>query len=323
MIVITGAAGFISSALARRLNAEGFVDLVLVDDFTTRPDKLPNHQGLSCAARVERDDFELWLRENENQVQFIFHLGARTDTTEQDRVLFNRLNLDYSKMIWRACVEFGLPLIYASSAATYGGGEHGYSDDHALVDRLVPLNPYGDSKQDFDVWALAQDRKPYFWVGLKFFNVYGPGEQHKGRMASVVQHAFAQIQQTGAMKLFRSHRDDVANGEQQRDFVFVEDVVDVCQFLMHQRKGEDSGLFNLGSGTARTFLDLVKAVFVALDLPVEIGFIDTPEDIRDTYQYYTRAEMEKLQRIGYERPFTALEDGVDAYVKYLKGLELA
>jgi ADP-L-glycero-D-manno-heptose 6-epimerase len=323
MIVITGAAGFISSALARRLNADGFVDLVLVDDFTTRLDKLPNHQGLSCVARVERDDFELWLRKNENQVQFIFHLGARTDTTEQDRVLFDRLNLDYSKMIWRACVEFGLPLIYASSAATYGGGEHGYLDDHALVDRLVPLNPYGDSKQDFDVWALAQDRKPYFWAGLKFFNVYGPGEQHKGRMASVVQHAFAQIQQTGAMKLFRSHRDDVANGEQQRDFVFVEDVVDVCQFLMHHRKGEDSGLFNLGSGTARTFLDLVKAVFVALDLPVEIGFIDTPEDIRDTYQYYTRAEMEKLQRIGYERPFTALEDGVDAYVKYLKGLELA
>mgnify|MGYP002632298476 CR=1 FL=1 len=323
MIVITGSAGFISSALARRLNAESFVDLVLVDDFIARPDKEQNHKDLRCSLRIERDDFEAWLHANQSQVQFIFHLGARTDTTEQDRDLFDRLNLDYSKMVWRMCVEYGLPLVYASSAATYGGGEHGYVDDHSVVEKLTPLNPYGDSKQDFDVWALDEEaagRAPYFWAGLKFFNVYGPGEQHKGRMASVVQHAFKQIRKTGAMKLFASHRDGVENGHQSRDFVYVGDVVDVCYFLMHHRK--DSGLYNLGSGTARSFLDLVTAVFTALDLPADISFIPTPIDIRDTYQYYTRAEMSKLQAIGYNRPFTRLEDGVTSYVQYLENAEV-
>lgn len=323
MIVITGAAGFISSALARRLNEARFFDLILVDDFVSRPDKFQNHSELKCASRVERDDFEDWLHSNQSQVQFIFHLGARTDTTEQDRQLFDRLNLDYSKMVWSLCVQYGLPLVYASSAATYGGGEHGYIDDHEGVQNLRPLNPYGDSKQDFDVWALeeaAAGRSPYFWAGLKFFNVYGPGEQHKGRMASVVQHAFKQIRETGAMKLFASHREDVENGHQSRDFVFVGDVVEVCYFLMHHRK--DSGLYNLGSGTARSFLDLVTAVFVSLELPADISFIDTPADIRDTYQYYTCAEMSKLKSIGYDRPFTSLEEGVKGYVKYLQASEV-
>lgn len=316
MITITGAAGFIGSALAARLNAEGFNDLVLVDDFAARPDKLRNHDGRRCAARVDRSEFPTWLEANEEQVQFVFHLGARTDTTEQDRAIFDTLNLEYSKEIWALCHRFGLPLVYASSAATYGGGEHGYSDDHEGVDRLRPLNPYGDSKQQFDRWALSEaeaGRAPYFWAGLKFFNVYGPGEYHKGRMASVVFHAFNQIRDTGSMKLFRSHRSDYADGEQLRDFIYVRDVVDVCHWLMHHRK--DSGLYNLGSGQARSFLDLTRATFDALGAPHDIGFIDTPADIRDTYQYFTEADLSKLRTVGYHREMTSLEDGVNEYVR--------
>ena len=265
MIAITGAAGFIGSALAARLNEARFFDLVLVDDFS-RPDKIANHEGVKCTAKVDRADFIDWLAENESQVQFIFHLGARTDTTEQNKAIFDELNEAYSQQIWNACVTYGLPLVYASSAATYGGGEHGYRDDHACVERLQPLNPYGVSKNNFDQWALAQAEEgnaPYFWTGLKFFNVFGPNEFHKGRMASVVFHTFNQVNATGAMKLFRSHREDYVDGGQTRDFVYVKDLVDVCLFLMHHRLPASNGLYNLGTGEARTFLDLAKATFAA------------------------------------------------------------
>lgn len=317
MIVITGAAGFIGSRLAARLNEERFFDLVLVDDFG-RADKQRNHEGLTCAARVDRAAFPDWLAANEGQVQFVFHLGARTDTTEQDVALFDALNVRYSQEVWRLCVKFGLPLVYASSAATYGGGEHGYRDDHAGIPALKPLNPYGDSKQQFDLWALAEaeaGRAPYFWAGLKFFNVYGPGEWHKGRMASVVFHTFNQVQATGAMKLFRSHRPDYADGGQTRDFIYVRDLTEVCLFLMYHRQGKDSGIYNLGTGEARTFLDLATATFHAMGREPQISFIDTPEDIRDTYQYFTEADMSKLRSIGYDKPFTTLESGIQDYVQ--------
>lgn len=317
MIVITGSAGFIGSALAARLNEARFFDLVLVDDFS-RPDKAPNHEELKCKERVDRLAFFDWLEVNENQVQFIFHLGARTDTAEQDRAIFDDLNVSYSQRVWNASVAYGLPLVYASSAATYGGGEHGYQDDHGIVDQLEPLNPYGESKNDFDRWALAEaeaGRAPYFWAGLKFFNVFGPNEYHKGRMASVVFHTFNQVQATGAMKLFRSHRDDYADGGQTRDFVYVKDVAEVCLFLMHHRKSSSNGLYNLGTGHARTFLDLATATFHAMGRTPEIGFIDTPEDIRDTYQYFTEADMSKLRSIGYDRAFHTLEAAIDDYVK--------
>jgi ADP-L-glycero-D-manno-heptose 6-epimerase len=221
--------------------------------------------------------------------------------------------------MWEACVKYGIPLVYASSAATYGDGELGYSDqDDTLSYQLKPLNPYGDSKNDFDKWALVQAEKPYFWAGLKFFNVYGPNEYHKGRMASVVFHAFNQITATGGMKLFRSHRPDYKDGEQLRDFVYVKDVCNVCLFLMEHRT--HSGLYNLGSGRARTFLDLVRATFAAMGKEEHISFVDTPADIRDKYQYFTEADMRKLQGIGYTTPFTALEDGVRDYVgNYLSG----
>lgn len=312
MIIVTGAAGFIGSCLLAELQAQGYTDLVAVDDFT-RPDKLPNLEGKNLSGRIDRREFFSWLDANENQVQFIFHLGARTDTTEFDKAVFDELNVHYSQQVWRRCVAYGIPLVYASSAATYGAGELGYTDDESLVPRLKPLNPYGESKNEFDRWALQQEGKPYFWAGLKFFNVYGPNENHKGRMASVVFHAFNQIRDSGGMKLFRSHKPEYKDGEQLRDFVYVKDVCAVCVFLMESRK--NSGLYNLGSGRARTFLDLARSTFEAMGKEERITFVDTPVDIRDKYQYFTEARMEKLRGIGFVRPFLSLEEGVADYVK--------
>jgi len=317
MIIVTGAAGFIGSCLVSKLNQEGFKDIVIVDDFSD-PEKMKNLESKTYSQKIHRDDFIQWLKINQRLVQFIFHIGARTDTTEFNKEIFDKLNLNYTKEIWEICVEFGLPLVYASSAATYGLGEFGYDDNHEVVEKLKPLNPYGDSKNDFDKWAIKQEKKPYFWVGLKFFNVYGPNEFHKGRMASVIFHAYNQIREKGMMKLFRSHNPDYKDGEQLRDFVYVKDVVEVCYFLLHHRK--NSGIYNLGSGKARTFLDLVKNTFAALKKEPHIEFIDTPIDIRDKYQYFTEANMAKLKAIGYSKSFHTLEEGVTDYVQnYLSG----
>jgi ADP-L-glycero-D-manno-heptose 6-epimerase len=233
---------------------------------------------------------------------------------EFNKAIFDELNLEFSKAIWNICTKVALPLVYASSAATYGDGAFGYEDNHDIIDRLIPLNPYGDSKNDFDKWVLQQKESPFFWAGLKFFNVYGPNEYHKGRMASVIFHAFEQISKSGEMKLFRSHRPDYTDGGQMRDFVYVKDVVEVCTFLMHHRK--NSGIYNLGSGIARPFLDLAKSTFLAMGLEPKINFIDTPEDIREKYQYFTEATMTKLIHIGYNKPFHSLEEGVHDYVTH-------
>jgi ADP-L-glycero-D-manno-heptose 6-epimerase len=312
MIVVTGAAGFIASCLVTRLNAANFNDIVVVDNFAVER-KLANLKGKRLRAYVDRNEFFDWLAEHHEEVEFIFHLGARTDTTEQSREVFDLLNLNYSKQMWQACCQYQLPLVYASSAATYGSGTLGYSDDDILLPLLRPLNPYGESKNDFDNWAVNQAEKPFFWAGLKFFNVYGPNEYHKGRMASVIFHAFEQIRNTGSMTLFRSHNPDYADGEQKRDFVYVKDVVEVCYFLMQHR--QHSGIYNLGTGEARTFLDLTLNTFDALGRTADIRFKDTPEDIRDTYQYFTQADMQKLRNIGYGQPFTRLEDGIQDYVQ--------
>jgi ADP-L-glycero-D-manno-heptose 6-epimerase len=252
MIVVTGAAGFIGSCLVARLNEEGYKDIVVVDDFS-KHEKDANLIGKSIREYVERSRFFSWLDEQHREIEFIFHIGARTDTTEFNTAIFDELNLHYTQELWKKCVQYGIALVYASSAATYGLGEYGYKDDHEVVAKLKPLNPYGDSKNDFDKWALLQDTQPYFWAGLKFFNVYGPNEYHKSRMASVIFHSYHQILKNGKMKLFRSHRPDFKDGEQLRDFVYVKDVVNVCLFLMEHRK--NSGIYNLGSGKARTFLD--------------------------------------------------------------------
>ncbi|MCK4989714.1 MAG: ADP-glyceromanno-heptose 6-epimerase [Bacteroidales bacterium] len=312
MIVVTGAAGFIGSNLIAGLNQSGYRDLLLVDDFS-RPDRERNYAEKQFSALLDRRDFFSWIRENHRQVQIVIHLGARTDTAEFSWEVFLELNLDYSKDVFNLCVEYGLPMIYASSAATYGLGEHGYLDSHELVPGLQPLNPYGRSKNEFDRWVLEQEEKPFFWAGLKFFNVYGPNEYHKGRMASVVYHAFNQIRETGGMKLFRSHHPDFGDGEQARDFIYVKDVVDVIIYVMENRP--ESGLYNLGTGKARTFGDLVTSTFHAMDMEPLISFVDTPEDIRDKYQYFTEADMAKLRRVGYDKPFTSLEAGVMDYTR--------
>jgi ADP-L-glycero-D-manno-heptose 6-epimerase len=312
MIAITGAAGFIASVVAQRFNDLGFNDLVLVDDFS-HPQKVYTTADLKFALKIERSIFIDWLESTNEKIDFVFHLGARTDTTEMNVELFNTLNLHYSQAIWKVCTEKKNPLVYASSAATYGLGEFGYKDDHEVVNSLKPLNPYGDSKNDFDKWVLQQTTTPPFWAGLKFFNVYGPNEYHKGRMASVIFHTFNQIKLNGEMKLFRSHNPNYTDGGQLRDFVYVKDVASVCEFLM--QKQPTSGIYNLGSGKARTFLDLATLTFKALGLEPKISFVDTPLDIRDKYQYFTEADMSKLVAAGYDKHFHTLEEGISDYVK--------
>lgn len=311
MIVVTGAAGFIGSYLIHRLNQDNFNAIIAVDKFDNE-EKNKNLIGLKIKEKVDRGQFLEWLDQHYETIEFIFHIGARTDTAEFDVALLNQLNTQYTKDIWTRCCQYQIPLVYASSAATYGLGEQGYDDDESKIHLLKPLNPYGQSKQDFDVWALAQKDKPFFWVGLKFFNVYGPNEYHKGRMASVIWHAYNQIMKTGKMKLFKSHNPEFKDGEQMRDFVYVKDVAEVCMFFMHHRK--NSGIYNLGSGKARTFVDLTKAVFKALNKKEVIEFIDTPADIRDKYQYFTEANMEKIKSVGYVKEFHTLEDGTSDYV---------
>ncbi len=312
MIVVTGAAGFIGSYLTGKLNKFGFTDLVLVDRFDD-PSKDINLFQKKYKKFIDRDDFFKWLIKHAREVDFIFHMGARTDTVGLEPDLYQQLNLIYSQRLWNICSEIQVPLLYASSAATYGNGEVGFSDDHSHVTHLRPLNLYGWSKHDFDVWALKQARTPPFWAGLKFFNVYGPNEYHKGRMASVVFHAYNKIKETGKMKLFRSHHQDYRDGEQSRDFIFVDDIVDVMLFFMKNQ--ENPGIYNVGTGKARSFLDLTQAVFKSLNLPSKISFIDTPVDLRGRYQYFTEAEIKKLREIGYTKSFVELEEGVDLYVE--------
>ncbi len=319
MIIVTGAAGFIGSCLLSELNHRGYGEIVLVDDFSGK-EKLKNLEGKTYLSQVSRDHFVDWLNRHHSGVSFVFHLGARTDTAEKDHMVFERLNLGYSKKLWNACASYGIPMVYASSAATYGAGERGYNDSHKAVELLAPLNPYGQSKQDFDRWALAQDIKPPFWAGLKFFNVYGPNEYHKNRMASAIFHVYNQVESGGVVKLFRSHRPDIKDGEQQRDFIYVKDVTDVICYLMENRVA--SGLYNLGSGLARSFLELAGTIFSTTGKKPEIRFTDTPEGIRDTYQYYTCADISKLREAGYNKAFHSLEEGVGDYISnYLsKGL---
>lgn len=315
MIILTGVSGFIGSCLLTALNQAGYDrDVVVVDDFY-KLYKDKNTDNKSVREWMHRDIFLDWFEKSSQKVDFVLHIGARTDTTLMDKTTFDQLNVQYSQRIWKVCAKRQIPLIYASSAATYGNGDQGFDDDHKLIHTLKPLNPYGDSKQAFDVWALAQPEKPPFWIGCKFFNVYGPNEYHKGRMASVIFHTFRQIKQTGGMKLFKSHKSEYADGHQSRDFIYVKDVLDIILFFM-KNQSADSGIYNFGTGQARTFLDLATSTFSALNLDANVTFIDTPIDIRDTYQYFTQANINKLRAAGYNQLFWSLEDGVHDYVSH-------
>lgn len=339
-IIITGAAGFIGSCMVQYLNEKGFEKLILVDDFGVE-EKRSNWEGKKFEAIIERYNLFDWLELHNPSIDFIIHFGARTDTTEFDYAIHQEMNVEYSQQVWNYCTEKKVPLIYASSAATYGAGELGY-DDKKDVEKLHPLNPYGISKNEFDKWAMNQQQCPPFWAGLKFFNVYGPNEYHKGRMASVIFHAFNQIKKDGIVKLFKSYKEGFNHGKQLRDFVYVKDVLKVTGWMMGEYKLMNvcshpteplpylssfnshnpspksqltSGIYNLGTGSARTFEDLVKATFAGLNLESAIEYIDMPHDIRDKYQYFTEANMHKLKEAGYSNDFYSLEEGVEDYVK--------
>ena len=330
-IIVTGAAGFIGSCMVQYLNELGYENIILVDDFGVE-EKRRNWEGKKYSEIIERYNLFDWLEQHDTTVDFFIHLGARTDTTEFDYAIHLKLNVEYSQEVWKYCTDKQVPLIYASSAATYGSGEMGY-DDHTNPDQLTPLNPYGVSKNEFDKWALVEVKSgkkfPPFWAGLKFFNVYGPNEFHKARMASVIFHSYNQIQQNGIVKLFKSHKEGFEDGKQLRDFIYVKDVVKVIAWMMMKMENGKwkientsanssqllSGIYNLGTGKSRAFDDLVKATFAGLDKSSKIEYIDMPEDIRDKYQYFTEANMQKLKDVGYAEKFYSLEDGVEDYVR--------
>jgi ADP-L-glycero-D-manno-heptose 6-epimerase len=316
-LLVTGAAGFIGARFVETCNDRG-VPVVSVDHkdaFESRPE----HARLDFGTRLDIDDLEGWLSARPHELAGVVHMGAISATTELDESVLKRFNVDYSKMVWNAARRLGVPCVYASSAAVYGDGSLGFDDADALVPRLRPMNPYGESKRRFDLWAheeAAAGRTPPAWAGFRFFNVYGFGERHKGGMASVVLHGYDQVKAKGEIRLFRSHREGVADGHQSRDFVDVSDAVEAVWFAL--RKPIAGGIYNVGTGKARTFLDLAKAVFASLGVPERIVFVPTPEGIRERYQYFTAAKMERLRAQGFTKKPVGLEDGVDWYVRRLE-----
>jgi ADP-L-glycero-D-manno-heptose 6-epimerase len=322
IIVVTGAAGFIGSCMVQYLNENDYENLILADEFDDDKKELNLHEK-KYLVRVERESFFEWLNTEKPEVKFVFHLGARTDTTEFNYAIHQHLNVEYSKKIWNYCTANNVPLVYASSAATYGAGEFGYDDNHAVIEKLQPLNPYGVSKNEFDKWVLLQKTKPPFWAGLKFFNVYGPNEFHKARMASMIFHSYQQIKEYGFVKLFKSHKNGFKDGEQLRDFIYVKDVIKMCCWFMdasqlstvNSQQVVANGIYNIGTGKARSFNDLINVVFSSLNIEPDIHYIDMPDDLRNTYQYFTEAKMEKIKLAGYTDPLHSLEEGVNDYVK--------
>ncbi len=313
-LLITGAYGFIASRLTHFLIQSGQNNLLLCD----KADYLSTRscaKGLETSPFIDRDQLLNRLSDL-NDVTAVLHLGACTDTGNHDEVYMAKMNTQYTQALWKWCSEKRLPLVYASSGATYGRGEEGYSDAHSETSRYKPLNVYGKSKHLFDLWALEQKTAPPRWYGLKFFNVYGMDENHKGRMASPIFHGFHEIEKTGKMTLFRSHKEGIGDGEQKRDFIFVDDIVKLCLFCLNQNP--PSGIYNCGTGTARTFFDLSKALFKAVGKEPRIEWVDTPEKFRSGYQYFTQAEMGKIRQAGYSRPFLPIEDGIQKYVEWLK-----
>jgi len=324
MIIVTGGAGFIGYNLVKKLIELGYEDIVIIDNHTNRfllRGCMNILLGYEDVKYMSVEDSFLWLEFNRYDIDVVYHLGARTDTMEKDEKIFEYLNLNYSKLIWNFCSDYDIPLIYASSAATYGDAEDGFDDEDPILN-LKPLNEYGYSKQYFDMYALGNSYgmkfAPSHWYGFKFFNVYGNHEDHKGAMASVVWHFYNQIKETGGVKLFRSHVDFCKDGEQRRDFIYVSDVVNTMIWTYTYRKDVPSSIYNLGTGTARTYNDLAKAIFKSLGKQENISYIDTPLEIRDSYQYYTCAKMDKLSEVMSGLEFITMEEGIDLYIKQLE-----
>jgi len=313
MIVVTGGAGFIGSNVIWKLNELGYDNIIIVDRLGTS-DKWKNINGLQFADIYEKNAFYNLLVEEQIpfNIDTMIHLGACSSTTEKDADYLVQNNFKYSMELVKYCLPRKARFIYASSAATYGGGENGYLDDDSNLDNLRPLNMYGFSKHMFDLWTKRNFISQKV-TGLKFFNVYGPNEYHKGDMRSVVNKAFDQVLSEGKVKLFKSFDTNYKDGEQLRDFIYVKDAVDIITYFFEHR--EKNGLFNIGTGESRTWNDLVSAIFNAMDKPVNIEYIDMPDELKGKYQYYTKADITKLREIGYDKPITSLEDGVTDYVK--------
>lgn len=317
MILVTGAAGFIGSVIVKHLNDLGIKDLLLCDHFESG-EKWKNLRGLKYDSFVQVEDlFSHPVWKKQVALKAIYHMGACSDTTELNMDFLYKNNTEFTNKLLTLAAQKNIPIVYASSAATYGGGEQGYCDDHKGVSKLKPLNKYGYSKQLSDEWILKQAKKPKVWFGVKFFNVFGPNEYHKGKMSSVVFQSFNQIKEGGEVKLFKSHRPDYKDGEQLRDFVYVKDVVRAMIDLIEAGKKMPSlsGIYNLGTGEARSFHDLVKATFHSMDQKPRIKFIDMPDELRNQYQYYTQAEMVKLKRALPKFKFLKLEDAIEDYVR--------
>lgn len=314
MIVVTGGAGFIGSALIWALNEAGHKQIVSVDQLG-EGEKWRNLVKRDIAYNLEIDELFPWLETYGKEVSAIFHMGACSSTTEKDADYLMSNNFHYTQKLWQFCTVHDVPFIYASSAATYGAKESDFFDDHELVGSLLPINKYGWSKQLFDRWAIAQKSSPSHWYGLKFFNVYGPQEYHKGSQASVVFHAYPQIKHQGSLKLFKSYKEGFEHGEQLRDFVYVKDVVSVMKHLLDNKSKAKSGIYNLGTGEARSFADLGRAVFQSLNKESQFNWIEMPDNIKNQYQYYTKADLKRLREdAGYKAEFTKLEEGVKDYV---------
>lgn len=311
MIIVTGGAGFIGSCLVRELNNMGYTDIIIVDNIQ-KTDKWKNMRNKTYAEYISRDHFLDRLPEFTGKVSHVIHMGACSATTELDFDFLYQNNFEYTKTLWKFCTDNNISFIYASSAATYGAGEYGF-DDKTDIKCLQPLNGYGYSKQLFDLWVEKQNKTPKQYVGFKFFNVYGPNEYFKGSMASVIFHAFNKITETGEMGIFKSYRKDYADGQQLRDFVYVKDICKVVRFVIENP--QINGLFNLGTGRARSFYDLVSATFEAMNIEKNIKFVEMPEGLREKYQYFTQANMDKLREVGYEEEFYSLEEGVKDYVQ--------
>lgn len=315
MIILTGGAGFIGTNTLAELNRLGHDDIVVVDNIAAT-DKWKNLVNRTFRQYLPKKQLWEWLARHQTlKVEAVIHLGACTDTMEHDFDYLTENNIVYSQRLWRLCSEKQIPFIYASSAATYGDGSLGFSDDHVKTVQYKPINQYGFSKHLFDLWALKQTAGPAGWYGIKFFNVFGPGEDHKGRMASVPNFAIPQALKTGKIRLFKSYRPGCNDGEQKRDFVFVEDVVSIIiQFL--ESSDAPSGLYNAGTGKARTFNSLASAIFTALKIPVNIEYFDMPETLKGSYQYFTEADMGKLGTTGYKYRPTSLEEGIHRYSEW-------
>lgn len=318
MIVITGGAGFIGSALLWGFNEAGNNNIAVVDRLGTE-NKWKNLVKRRFELILHRDQFFSWLedKKNSSQIECVFHMGACSSTTEVDMDYLLTNNIQYTQKIFQFCTERKIPLIYASSAATYGLGEQGFSDDPAKIHTLKPINQYGYSKQVVDNWVLAKGKDaPPFWCGLKFFNVYGPGEYHKKAMMSLVAKGYPQLMEKGEMQLFKSHKVGFADGQQKRDFIYIKDIVKIMLHIWQHHKEIPSGIYNLGTGHARAFFDLGKAMFKAASVTENINFVDMPENIRNQYQYFTEAETSRLRtKVGYKGPFYSLEDGIGDYIR--------